>query len=503
MVLFDPEDPSAHALHAEAAGSQDGQVVVKNGVHANGAGSASGTLVQYGSVAVEPTSVSPQRGRGKGGFLLLSLGVGILLAGGLAIGGFTYWWNHLQAPGSVADEEYHAFERTTAQYENWRKEILDRINGSGNAEARPAKKIGMFDAKAHLPPEEAVHACLRRHLPGYVTITAIEPIGYRSVGNAEELDYRVTVESPVDIYVVPALAVAGPPENAPEPIKQVWPDLLWDATLPPGMEFGADEKDRYLLAKADQKFSFLWKVEKAQVVDGKWRIQRVAPPLLEWNNGFLAAGLDNALHGGGAVPPLFLCRGKDLGEYSASWNRCLSDVQGRYEAMKADIAQAKDDLNNEVPKAPGGVRGIDTAAVKQARSDGFKEGMNKGQEFSDNTLANVEGITGTGTIPYFEAAVPFVNGLFHSKKAEKEEIARQRARAKAEYRAGVARHEREAKKAVELGNQYQAQQESRFVQDYRDLASKRVEDIRGFIQRTAIAEDEAGKAKADRSLRQD
>jgi hypothetical protein len=502
VVLIDPENPLTNAPHAEAAGSDGGQRVAQNGVHANGEGAASESLVPYGSAAVEPAPAPEPRGRGKGGFLLLSLGVGILLLVGLAIAGFSNWWNHLQVPGSVADEEYHAYDRTVAQYEKWRNEILDRINGAGNG-AAPAKKFGMFEAKTHLPPEEAIHACLRRHLPGYVTIVSIEPVGYRTVGSAEELDYRVTVESPVDLYVVPALAAAAPPENAPELVKQVWPDLLWDATLPPGMEFKAGEKDRYLLAKADQKLSFLWKIEKAQVVDGKWRIQRVAPPLLEWNNGFLAAGLDNTLQGGSAVPPLFLCRSKDLEEYSASFDRCLTAVKTRYDGMEADIAQAKKELGLEVAKAPGGIRkGIDMARVKQARADAFHEGMNKGQEFSDNVLVNAEGTTGTGMVPYAEMAVPFLSGLFQSKNAEKDEIAKQRAAARAEYRARMARHARQAKEAVQKGNEYQAQQESKFVQDYRDLAGKRVAEIRQFIQKTAMAEDEAGRAKDSRALRE-
>ncbi|MDD2677681.1 MAG: hypothetical protein PHP75_09500 [Methylacidiphilaceae bacterium] len=504
VVLIDPENPLATAPPAEAAGSDGGRQVAKNGVHADGGGSVSESLVPYGSAAVEPTPAPEPRGKRGRGLLLLSLGAGILLAGGLAIAGFSNWWNHLQVPGSVADEEYHAYDRTVAQYEKWRSEILDRINGAGNgAGAGPAKKFGLFEAKTHLPPEEAVHACLRRHLPGYVTIDSIEPVGYRSVGNAEELDYRVTVESAVDLYVVPALAAPGPPDNAPELVKQVWPDLLWDATLPPGMEFKAGEKDRYLLTKADQKLSFLWKIEKAQIVDGKWRIQRVAPPLLEWNNGFLAAGLDNTLQGGGAIPPLFLCRSKDLGEYSDSFDRCLTAVKTRYDDMEADIAQAKKELGLEVAKAPGGIRkGIDMAAVKQARSDAFNDGMNKGQDFSDNVLANAEGSTGIGVVPYAEMAAPVLFGLFHSKKAEKEEIARQRAAARAEYRARMARHARQAKEAEQKGNQYQAQQESKFVQDYRDLASKRVADIREFIQKIAVAEDEAGRAKDNRALRE-
>lgn len=66
----------------------------------------------------------------------------------------------------------------------------------------------------------------------------------------------------------------------------------------------------------------------------------------------------------------------------------------------------------------------------------------------------------------------------------------------------MARHAREAKEAVQLGNHYQAQQESKFVQDYRDLASQRVAEIRQFIQKTAMAEDEAGRAKDNRALRE-
>ncbi|CAB4242962.1 protein of unknown function [Methylacidimicrobium sp. AP8] len=500
VVLLDPENSSATAPHGEAAGADGGRQAAKNGVRANGEGaSPSESLVPYGSGSVEPASAPEPRARRGRGLLLLSLGGGILLAGGLATVGFTSWVNHLQVPGSLADEEYHAYDRTVAQYEKWRKEILDRINGGGDG-AGAAKKLGRIEAKVHFPPEEAVHACLRRHLPGDVSIISIEPVAYRSVGNAEELDYRVTVESAVDLYVVPALAAPGPPENAPGLVKEVWPDLLWDATLPPGMEFKAGEKDRYLLAKADQKVSFLWKIEKAQVVDGKWRIQRVAPPLLEWSNGFFAAGLDNALRGGGAIPPLFLCRSKDLEEYSASFERCLADLHSRYDAMEADVAQARKELGGEVTKAPKGIRkGIDLAAVRRARSEGFQQGMEEGGYASD-ALSNLEGTTRTGVIPWLETVTPFVGGLVHSKKAEKEEIARQRAAARAEYRAQWARHIRELKEAEQKGNQYQAQQESRFVQYYRDLADQRVSDIRRFIQKTAVAEDAAGGARNHRSL---
>lgn len=310
----------------------------------------------------------------------------------------------------MADDEYHAFERTVAQYDKWRNLILDWIQGKSNGDVGAGKRFGPIEAKLHLPPEEAVHASLRRHLPGYIAIDSIEPVGYRSVGDAEELEYRVTVESPVNVYVVPALAAAPPPDNAPELVKQVWPDLLWDATLPPGMHFGADRQDNpYLLVKADQKFSFVWKIEEAAIVDGKWKILRVSPPLLEWNPGFLAAGLDAALQGG--ATPLFLCQGKDLPGYIASYNQCLDEVKRRYDFMEADIAKAKDDLQHEVTKAPGKVSNrIDMAAVKQARSNGFNEGAGKGQEFSDNVLSNAEGTTGLNIVPAAEGLVPIVAG---------------------------------------------------------------------------------------------
>ncbi|VVM07506.1 hypothetical protein MAMC_01663 [Methylacidimicrobium cyclopophantes] len=486
-ILVDPEDPLAKPSDAGATRSKGGLVVGGDGDHANGAGSTSESLILYRGGNGGSLPIAPQGGRERNRLLLVSLGVAILLAGGLAFGGYSYW-SRLQVPGSIADDEYHAFDRTVAQYEKWRNEILDWINGRSSGADGPRKKFGLIEAKTHLPPEEAVHACLRRHLPGYVVIDSIEPLGYRKVGGFEELEYRVTVESPMDLYIVPAFS-PSPDPGAPELVKEVWPDLLFDATLPPGMGFQAGEKERYLLAKADQKLSFSWKVEKAQIVDGKWRILRVSPPLLEWNNGFLAAALDGALRGRGNFLALFLCQGKDLGEYSASYDRCVRELQARYGGMEADIAQAKKELENEVTKAPKGIdRGIDTAAVERAGAEGFSEGMDRGQQYSD-ILSNFEGTTGTGVIPDIEPVLPFLHGIFGREKAKKEEIARQQRAARARYYARRERHAREAREALQKGNEYQQQQEAKFVQYYRDLASKRVEDVRAFIQRTAMAED--------------
>lgn len=494
VVLRDPEDPAQEALQAARVDARESMASAEKSNQRNGSAASSESVVIYNSpVEAHPT----YRPKGRGATTFLWIGLACVLAATFTFGGL-YYWNHLQAPGSTADDEYHAFDRTLAQYDKWCNLILDRIDG-GNGTATPVKRMGSVEAKVHLPPEGVVHACLRRHLPGYLTITSVEPLAYSTIGNAEELEYRVTVESPVDIYIVPALSSA-PPANAPELVKEVWSDLLWsdpriEATLPPGMYFGTGEKERYLLVKADQRFSFAWKIEKAQIVDGKWKILRVSPPLLEWNDPFRAAALNAALHGRENAPPLFLCQGRELAAYSASYDRCLDQVTQGYDSMEADIVQAKNELKNEVTKGPRGIhRSIDRDAVAQARSDGFSEGMDKGQGMSD-ALSNAEGTTGTGAIPIVEAVIPFAAGLFGSKKAEKDEIARQRKEARNRYYAQKARHEREEREATQKGNEYQQQQERAFVQNYQDLARKRRADIEDFIQKIALAEDKIGKGK--------
>ena len=188
-------------------------------------------------------------------------------------------------PASLADDEPHSFARLRADYARWQKELLHWFR-EGDPGLREARRLDLEVERQQLPPTQAARACLQRHLMRLVTIDSIEPIGYERVGEGVAIDYRAVVRCRIDLYAVAAFPVPVPKRVA-EPVARIWPDLLFDAYLPPGCHHDVEHK--YRLLAAGEPFVFRWRVERAQVVDGRWKILWAAPALLEWNCGFVAA----------------------------------------------------------------------------------------------------------------------------------------------------------------------------------------------------------------------
>ncbi|MDD2677281.1 MAG: hypothetical protein PHP75_07445, partial [Methylacidiphilaceae bacterium] len=188
-------------------------------------------------------------------------------------------------PASLADDEPHSFARLRADYARWQKELLHWLK-EGDPGVREARRLDPEVERQQLPPTQAARACLQRHLMRLVTIDSIEPIGYERVGEGVAIDYRVVVRCRIDLFAV--LATRLPlSEGEPDPVARIWSDLLFDAYLPPGCLHDVEQK--HLLLPANEPFVFRWRVERAQVVDGQWKILLAAPSLLEWNVVFVAA----------------------------------------------------------------------------------------------------------------------------------------------------------------------------------------------------------------------
>ncbi|MDD4933765.1 MAG: hypothetical protein PHO89_09915 [Methylacidiphilaceae bacterium] len=225
--------------------------------------------------------------------------VAIFLLAIFSLAGLSWWKEHgrpaapVAAPrsapltASLADDEPHSFARTRSDYAWWVNQMR-RWLAKGDPEIQKAKRLDPEVERKELPPIEAARACLQRHLQRLVTIDSLEPIGYQRVGEAVAIDYRAVVRCRIDLYVVSAWHIIASEED-PEVIQRVWPNLLLDAQLPPGCAH--DVQNKVLLLKANEPFVFRWRVERAQVVDGQWKILLATPSLLEWNCAFVAAEL--------------------------------------------------------------------------------------------------------------------------------------------------------------------------------------------------------------------
>ncbi|MGD9895779.1 MAG: hypothetical protein AB7T14_01690 [Candidatus Methylacidiphilaceae bacterium] len=251
------------------------------------------------------------RGEGDGrrleapGLTLVASPLGILFLGTIS------WWNQAQraprpvalppdppsVPASTADDEPHSFARLRSDYVRWCRQTTSWARGE-DRQVSQAVPLDPAVARKYLPPIEAARACLQRHLHRRVTIDSLEPIGYEVRGKGVAIDYRATVRSPFTLYVVPGWR-ARMPEEAPEPVKYVWPNLLFDSVLPPGCFH--DLSDRSVVARANEPLVFRWRIEHAQIVDGMWKILLASPALLEWNCAFQAAEMLALREGAGMV----------------------------------------------------------------------------------------------------------------------------------------------------------------------------------------------------------
>lgn len=229
-------------------------------------------------------------------------------------------------PASLADDEPHSLARLRADYARWRRELLHWLR-EGDPGLREARRLDPEVERRELPPVSAARACLQRHLMRPVTIDSLEPIGYERLPGGVAIDYRAVVRSRIDLYVVPALRLPLPKEM-PEPVARIWSDLLFDAYLPPGCHHDVQHKHRLL--RAGDPFVFRWRVERARVVDGQWKILLAAPSLLEWNCGFVAAEILALREGDGLA--LRLAGNRCLRPLEASFDQNWNELRFRYYA---------------------------------------------------------------------------------------------------------------------------------------------------------------------------
>lgn len=344
-------------------------------------------------------------------------------------------------PTSLADDEPHSFARARSDYARWMNQMR-RWLANGDPEILGAKRVDPEVERRELPPIEAARACLQRHLHRLVTIDGLEPIGYRRVAEGVAIDYRAVVRCRISLYLVAAWETAAL-EGAPELIQRVWPNLLLDAQLPPG--YIHDVRNKVLLLKADEPFVFRWRIERAQIVGGQWKILLASPALLEWNCPFVAAEL-MALRDG--EPEAFhlagdLCLLPFVTAYRETWNQVVWDYYTTWGIPGAKPAgftiQAQNWLQATEPQAFG----------------------SQGPILKAETARHLSGRTLTlqGYAPETDWAKPILSPIRRLQPQDAE---------------------------------------SRFLQRYRTLAEARNRWIDAFVLQMAQIEDQRGKAHLPR-----
>ncbi|MDD4933788.1 MAG: hypothetical protein PHO89_10035 [Methylacidiphilaceae bacterium] len=344
-------------------------------------------------------------------------------------------------PASLADDEPHSFARLRSDYARWSERVL-RWLAEGDPELRRAKRLDPEVERKQLPPVEAARACLQRHLQKLVTIDGLEPIGYERAEEGVAIDYRAVVRSRINLYVVIA-SRASVPKDVPEPVQRVWPSLLLDCQLPPG--YVHDSTYKFVLLKANEPLAIRWRVERAQVVNGQWKILLASPSLLEWNCGFVAAKL------------LALREGQPFALHLAG-DRCLEPFRAAYWETLHAVAF---DYNWHWASAP-------------AEPPGFAEEARARLQRSEPRLFSSSGpILRLGTAPRLATRTLTLQGYGAETDWTKPILAPIR--------------------------RLQPQDaESRFFQRYRDLAEGRNRWIDAFVLQRAQIEDQRGKAHLPR-----
>lgn len=189
-------------------------------------------------------------------------------------------------PGSTKNDEVVTIKKQAADYVVW-SNALRTIQQTGEVPTKPAtttdvkddddgKKVSAWDKWFVLPNEDAVRAALLRRLPKDVKLVSIVPLTYEKAEDEISVNYLVTVRPKTGLALVPITPVKFDNLGKYQSLAQY---VLASNDLAPGLMYlSADAKP---VLEPRKNVVFTWRVNRAAVEDGKWRVYDAEPIFLQ------------------------------------------------------------------------------------------------------------------------------------------------------------------------------------------------------------------------------
>lgn len=214
--------------------------------------------------------------------LILSIVLGVVALGLVAAKGL------FSTPGSTKNDEVITIKKQTGDYATWSAALRD-IERTGELPAAPqpekissdedeGRKVSTWDKWFVLPNETAVRAALQRRLPKDVKLVSLVPLTYEKADDEISVNYLVTVRPRTGLSLVPVTAIkfSQPDLSKYQGLAQY---ILASNDLAPGLTY--EDAAAKPVIEPRKNIIFSWRVNRAAVEDGKWRVYDADPIFLE------------------------------------------------------------------------------------------------------------------------------------------------------------------------------------------------------------------------------
>lgn len=191
----------------------------------------------------------------------------------------------LIVPGSTHNDEVSSAKKLSSDYATW-SSALRSIENSGELPAvksvskddDDSKKVTAWDKWFVLPNEDAVRAALLRRLPKEVKLVSFVPQTYDKGDDDISVNYLVTVRIKSPLYLVPISTIkfTRPELMKYQPLTHY---VLGSSDLAPGLTY--DDAAAKQISEGRKNMTFSWKVNRAVIEDGKWRVLDADPTILQ------------------------------------------------------------------------------------------------------------------------------------------------------------------------------------------------------------------------------
>jgi len=278
-----------------------------------------------------------------------------------------YFELHHVSISSLANDEIQSPEKLARDYTEWRSTYLTFVQHGPQAWKKlsstiPQQKISWWHRSFQMPPEPSVRAALERRFSPNMELDAVQ--GWRSQRSDDGVAaiYSVRMHFRSAAYLVPVEEIPWPrPELAK--YQHFTQYLIVSDDLPPGKHFDIDDKKP--VARTNVEIQFFWKIRRAIVDKGMWKIVDAEPLPMERNALYeqmllgyrKSLGKDAGELEKSPVPiegrSIFLLRSQEeLDASRKSEDQAMQDLISRLTLITQDVEDYRKQLTTELPPLP-------------------------------------------------------------------------------------------------------------------------------------------------------
>lgn len=303
----------------------------------------------------QPSSLPPVIGKTKSKLpkaFLIILGVilgGVGLCVVVAVIGLAIFWGFRSVSSGVMDDSGKSASAFQSEYEykGWKNAI---VNYARNPESFVEKKkdlsgekVGFFTKLWVLPGDSAVESFLKKRLPEGLKIKNLEAISYEKNDDEITIHYQLELKSKEPLYAVNVASYLLT-DGKDAQVRKMARYLVLAPDLPSGFTY-LQNSQKEIVSKG-KTISWIWTVNRAEKVDGKWHIMEAEPIPFVSN-----IRLENKLLQENPSPVLIRTE-DDLASASSMQESALQNFAARINMIRQQVAQFRENAYSHVPGRP-------------------------------------------------------------------------------------------------------------------------------------------------------